>query len=57
MTRDKLSSAEAQARLAAQFPLSEKVRLADFVIRTDGGLQDTRDQVTGALAARKRLVL
>jgi dephospho-CoA kinase len=39
MARDGLTEAEARQRMAAQLPLAEKVRRADYVIRTDG----TRD--------------
>jgi dephospho-CoA kinase len=33
---------DARRRMAAQWPLDEKVKRADFVIRTDGTLADTR---------------
>jgi dephospho-CoA kinase len=39
--RDRLTDAEARARLAAQWPVGEKVARADYVIRTDGTLADT----------------
>lgn len=39
------SEEEARRRLAAQWPLAEKVARADAVITTDGGLEDTRRQV------------
>jgi dephospho-CoA kinase len=42
--RDGWSQAEAAARLAAQWPIGDKVRLADRVIRTDGPLADTERQ-------------
>jgi dephospho-CoA kinase len=45
MTRDGLSEAEAHARLAAQWPIDEKVSRAHHVIRTDGTLADTERQV------------
>jgi dephospho-CoA kinase len=45
MHRDGLSEAEARQRLAAQWPIDEKVRRADFVIRTDGSVADTERQV------------
>jgi dephospho-CoA kinase len=44
MTRDHLSEAEAQRRIAAQLPQSEKIRYADFLIDTSAGLIDTRDK-------------
>jgi len=45
MTRDRLTEADARARLAAQWPLGEKVARADHVIRTDGSHQETESQV------------
>lgn len=49
--RDGAGEAEARARLAAQWPIEEKVRLADYVIRTDGSFEETDAQVV-ALHAR-----
>ena len=43
--RDGRSEAEARQRLAAQRPIDEKVRRADYVIRTDGTFEDTDRQV------------
>ena len=43
--RDRLSEAEARDRLNAQWPIAEKVMRADHVIRTDGAMDDTREQV------------
>ena len=54
MTRDGLTDAEARQRLAAQMPIDEKVRVADFVIRTEGTFEETNrqvQQVYGALSA------
>jgi dephospho-CoA kinase len=45
MNRDGLSAPEARARLAAQWPIDDKVARADFVIRTDGSFEETRQQV------------
>lgn len=45
MARDGLSDAEARARLAAQWPIEEKVARADYVIRTDGSHAETDRQV------------
>ena len=45
MARDRLSDAEARARLNAQWPINEKVARADYVIRTDGTTADTEAQV------------
>ena len=46
LDRDGLSPEAARARLAAQWPIGEKIARADFVIRTDGSFAETRDQVT-----------
>ena len=40
-----IDEAEAVRHIAAQWPLAEKVARADFVITTDGDLDDTRRQV------------
>jgi dephospho-CoA kinase len=40
-----LSEPEAQQRLAAQWPIEEKVRLADVVIDTGGTIEDTDRQI------------
>jgi dephospho-CoA kinase len=51
MARDRLSDAEARARLAAQWPIEEKVRRASRVIWTDGGFAETDRQVAEAYDA------
>lgn len=43
--RNRLSEADARARIAAQLPIGEKVSRADHVIWTDGGFADTDAQV------------
>ena len=40
-----MSDAEARQRIAAQWPTEEKAARADFVIRTDGSVQETDEQV------------
>jgi dephospho-CoA kinase len=45
MKRDSLSETEAKRRIAAQMPLAEKVKFADFLINNEGTLEDTRKQV------------
>jgi dephospho-CoA kinase len=45
MARDRLSDAEARARLASQWPIEEKVARADYVIGTDRTISDTDAQV------------
>lgn len=47
--RDGLPIEAARARLAAQWPIAEKVRRADYVIRTDGSHADTDRQVVDVL--------
>jgi dephospho-CoA kinase len=42
--RDGLEGAAASARLASQAPLEEKIAAADYVIDTDGSLEETRRQ-------------
>jgi dephospho-CoA kinase len=44
MARDGLGEAEARARLAAQWPIEDKARLADRVIVSDGSLAETARQ-------------
>jgi len=45
MMRDGLTESEATARIAAQMPLDEKIRLADYVIDASGSLKSTLEQV------------
>ena len=45
MARDQLSAEEAGARLAAQWPIDEKVRRADHVISTAGSFEETEQQI------------
>ncbi len=45
MARNSLTEAEARQRLDAQLPIDDKVRRADYVIRTDGTFADTDRQV------------
>jgi dephospho-CoA kinase len=45
MARDNLTDADARARLAAQWPIEEKVKRADHVIWTDRGFAETDRQV------------
>ncbi len=45
MARDRLSREEAGARIAAQMPAEEKLKLADFKIDTSGTLRETREQI------------
>jgi dephospho-CoA kinase len=45
MARTGLSRAEAERRIAAQMPMEEKRRRADYVIDCSGELEQTRRQV------------
>jgi dephospho-CoA kinase len=45
VARDRLAEADARARLAAQWPIEDKVRRGDYVIRTDWGYAETDRQV------------
>ena len=45
MKRDGLPEAEARRRMAAQLPIDEKTRRADYVVRTDGTFDETDRQV------------
>jgi dephospho-CoA kinase len=47
--RDRVTDAEARQRLAAQMPIEEKVQRADFVIRTDGSIEETNRRVREVL--------
>lgn len=49
VARDGLSREDAERRLAAQLPIDEKVRRADFVIDTNGDYERTDEQVAGVL--------
>ncbi len=52
-TRDGVDAERARARIAAQMPLAEKVRVADFVIPNEGSL----DELNAAADATLRAVL
>jgi dephospho-CoA kinase len=45
LARDRLTAKETRQRLAAQLPLGEKVRRADYVIDNSGPWEETRRQV------------
>ena len=45
-----LSSSAAEQRLAAQLSADEKAKRADFIIRTDGSVDDTNSQIEIVLA-------
>ncbi len=57
MTRDGISREQVERRIAAQLPIEEKVRRADYVIDTRGEYADTdaaTDAVIEALRRRRR---
>ncbi len=45
VNRDGLSIEEAKARIAAQMPAQEKVKLADYTIEASGTFKETREQI------------
>jgi dephospho-CoA kinase len=45
MRRDALTEEEAKARMAAQMPIEEKIKLADYVIDNSGAPEQMRDRV------------
>jgi len=51
VARDGLSREAAERRVAAQLPIEEKVKRADYVISTDGTFEETDAQVAALLAA------
>jgi len=54
--RDKASEGDVRARIGAQMPLAEKVKVADFVIENAGSLADLHRRTDEVLAAiRQRL--
>jgi dephospho-CoA kinase len=54
MARDGLSEAEARARIAAQLPLAEKRRRADFVLENDGSQAELAERVERLLEQLRR---
>ena len=50
MARDGLDEAEALRRIAAQWPLEQKIAKADYVIRTDGTFDETNRQVEAVVS-------
>ena len=50
LARDAMSAADADARIAAQLPIEEKVSLADRVVRNDGTVEELRAKLVSLLA-------
>lgn len=55
MERDSITRDQAMAMLKAQLPIEEKLGYADFVIRNDGSLEETRRQVEELWAKLKEI--
>lgn len=55
MHRDGVSREEAEARLARQLPLADKVKVADFVIDTSGSKEDTVAQTHAVYEALRSI--
>ncbi len=55
MSKARLTRREAEQRIAAQMPVEEKRRLADFVLDCSGSLDETRKQVSALYATLKKL--
>ncbi|MFC1841436.1 dephospho-CoA kinase, partial [Thermodesulfobacteriota bacterium] len=45
MERDKITREKAEDILASQMPIDEKIQYADFIIKNDGLIDKTREQV------------
>jgi dephospho-CoA kinase len=54
MARTGLSEADVRVRIAAQWPVDDKARRADYVIRTDGSIEETRMRTTSVWEALNR---
>ena len=54
MQRDHLPIEAARARLAAQWPIDEKVARADHVVRTDGTFEETEAQIATIVETLRR---
>jgi dephospho-CoA kinase len=55
--RSGMNEADARRRIAAQWSLAEKVRRADFVIYTDGTVEETRSQARSVWEALRQRAL
>ena len=51
VARDGATEADVRARIRAQMPLAEKVKLADFVIENDGSRADLEQRTDDVLSA------
>jgi dephospho-CoA kinase len=53
IARDGLTNEAAAARIASQFPLQEKLDVADYIINTDGTLEETEARTLEVLSSIK----
>ena len=56
-TRDGLTNAAAAVRIASQYPLEEKLKVADYVIVTEGTLEETERETLEVLSKIKAALL
>lgn len=54
MARGRMAESEARARLAAQWPVADKARLADYLVTTDGSFEETDRQVDAVITGINR---
>jgi dephospho-CoA kinase len=54
MSRNSLTRDEAMSRIEAQMPVSSKVAMADFVINTDGTIEQSVEQAKAVLQSIKK---
>lgn len=55
--REGINSEEAMRIISSQMPVEEKVKLADFVIRNEGSLAETRERAKEVFRELKKIVL
>jgi dephospho-CoA kinase len=55
--RDGISSEEALRIFSSQMPVEDKVKLADFVIRNEGSLQETKKKTREVYKELKKVVV
>lgn len=54
MKRNSLTEAEAMTRINAQIPSADKIKFADYVVNTDGSLEESEKQVISIFQELKR---
>jgi len=55
MKRHALPETEAMRRISAQMPMEQKVALADYVINTDGSIEESVQQTKDIIETLRRL--